>query len=312
MQLYNDYSTYLRTRYGCKVYRIGIDAGFSCPNRLPDGSGGCLYCDDRGSRSTYTDPSLGVAAQISSRIADLKARDGATKFIAYFQAFTNTYGPVIKLKEIYDSVLPFPEIIGISIGTRADCVDAEKMALIASYRDRYDIWLELGLQSSHDRTLEAIGRGHSFGDFVEGVNLAKDFGVPVSAHVILGLPQETGPDMIETAKRLSDLRVSGVKIHLLHILKGSRLETMYAEGKVKLLGQDEYVSIACDFLEHLSPDIVVQRLTGEGPKDGHIAPAWALDKTGTIDKIRREMGRRGSWQGKTLSSLRGSRGQPIC
>jgi len=283
MILYNDY---LKSKYGCKVYKIGLDAGFSCPTRDgTKGYGGCLYCNEGGSRSPYTNPKETVKKQLAGRIEYLKKTKNATKFIAYFQAFTNTYAPPDKLKKIYDEALPFKEIVGISIGTRPDAVDRDKIGLIASYKDRYEVWLEYGLQSAHDRTLKAIKRGHTFDDFLKAVKLAKEAGISICVHVILGLPDETKDDMIQTAKKIKELKIEGIKIHLLHVLKGSELERLHAEGRIELLGQDEYADLASSFLENLPPDIIVQRLTGQGSGRDHIAPAWALDKTGTIRKI---------------------------
>lgn len=303
MSLYNDYSTYLKEKHGCRVYRIGLDAGFSCPNRDGiKGSGGCIYCNANGSRSSYTTPQDPIEKQLSSRMEYLKSKYGATKFIAYFQAFTNTYAPVKELKSIYDKVLPFKEIAGISIGTRPDCVDAEKIKLVASYKDRYDMWLEYGLQSIHDKTLKSINRGHTFKDFISAFDLTKKSGISVCVHVILGLPGETRDSMLKTAQKLSEIRVDGIKIHLLHILKYSTLATLYNEGKIKLMEQDEYVGLVCDFIENLSPGIVIQRLTGEGDRNNHVAPQWAIDKSGTINKIRETLKRRGSRQGKMLDT----------
>lgn len=301
MKLYNDYSSYLKEKYGCKVYRIGLDAGFSCPNRDgTKGEGGCLYCDNDASRSAYINPSNSIATQLENRIKYLKQAKQATKFIAYFQAFTNTYASVDKLKAIYDNVLAFKEIVGISIGTRPDAVDDDKLKLISSYLNKYEVWIEYGLQSIHDRTLKYINRGHSYNEFLDAFESTKDYGIPVCVHIILGLPGETKNDMIETARRLTELKVDAVKIHLLHVLKESPLEKLYSEGRIKLFSQDEYVGIACDFLENLSPDIIVQRLTGQGSRLNHVAPFWALDKTGTIDKIKEELIRRGSYQGYKL------------
>lgn len=301
MRLYNDYSSYLKARYGTKVYKIGLDAGFSCPNRdLTLGRDGCTYCNYRGSRSSYTDPSKSVAEQLSSRINYLKNKYRAEKFIAYFQAFTNTHAPVSKLRSIYDNVLPFDGIVGISIGTRPDCVDDEKMDLISSYSSRYDVWVEYGLQSIRNDVLKFIERGHTFEDFIRAVKLSKSRGIKVCAHIILGLPGETQKDAINTARTLNDLKIDGVKIHLLHVLKGSRMEDIYKDGGIKLLDQPEYVSMVCDLLENLSQDIVIQRLTGEGDRENHIAPLWALDKSKTIRMIGEELIKRGTCQGKML------------
>ena len=276
MILYNDY---LKQKHGGKVYRIAIDAGLSCPGR-------CIYCNNSGARASYINPKDSVTKQLQTWIKYLQEVKDAKKFIAYFQAFTNTYAPIDKLKEIYDEVLGFDDIVGISIGTRPDTVDSDKLKLISSYKERYDVWLEYGLPSIHDKTLELINRGHTFGDFEKALSLTGKFGIPVSVHVILGLPGETKSDMMATARRLSELKIGGIKIHLLHVLKGSKLEELYREGKIRLLEQDEYVELVCEFLSNLSSDIIVQRLTAEGSKDDHIAPLWALDKVGTLNKIR--------------------------
>lgn len=299
MRTINDYNSYLKRRFGEKVYRIAVDAGFSCPNR--DGAiatGGCLFCNAVGARAAYVKNELDVRAQIEDRISYLKAMKAAKKFVVYFQAFTNTYAPVEKLRQIYDAILPFKEIVGLSIGTRPDCVDEPKMKLISSYAKDREVWIEYGMQSSHDGTLKTINRGHDFASFVDAVKLAKKYRILVTAHVILGLPGETREMMLETANRLNELKIDGVKIHLLHVLKGSALEKEYGLGKVKLLEQGEYVRLTADFLEMLDPDIVIQRLTGEGDKNSHIAPEWAMDKIGTINKIIAEMDKRHSWQGK--------------
>ncbi len=286
-QPYNDYNTYLRNRYGRKVYRIALDAGFTCPNRDgTKGRGGCIYCNERGSRASYANPGIPVRKQLEWRISYLKEKRGAGKFIAYFQAFSNTYAPVERLKAVYDEVLPFENIVGISIGTRPDTIDEEKLRLIASYKDRYEVWMEYGLQTIHDRTLEAINRCHAYKDFLFAVHITRKFDIPICAHVILGLPQETKEDMMATARELKRLEIDGVKIHLFHVLKGSRLEEIYKRGEVKLLAQDEYVELVRAFLANLSPKTIIHRLTAEGPRSEHIAPEWALDKMGTIDKIK--------------------------
>lgn len=287
MRLYNDY---LREKYGCKVHRIAIDAGFTCPNRDgTKGLDGCIYCNSSGSRASYVDPKDTAGEQIRKRMRYLKENRSATKFIAYFQAFTNTYAPVDKLKNIYDEVLNFEDIVGISIGTRPDTVDEENIRLISSYNKRYEVWIEYGLQSIHDKTLKLIRRGHTFSSFLSAYDLAKKAGISVCAHVILGLPEETEEDMIKTAKKLAELNIDGIKIHLLHILKGSHLEKLYGEGRVRVLQEDEYVRLVCSFLKNLPEDIIVQRLTGQGMRSDHIAPLWALDKNNTIKKIMDRM-----------------------
>lgn len=298
MKLYNDYNSYLKARYGCKIYKIGLDAGFTCPNRDgTKGTSGCIYCNESGSRSVYAGKGNAVYAQLTARIKFMKEKYGAKKFIAYFQAFTNTYAPAERLKKTYDAILPFEEIVGLSIGTRPDAVNKDKLKMISSYTGRYDTWMEYGLQSIHNKTLERINRGHTFEDFMISYRLTKEFKLPVCVHLILGLPGETKKDMIETAEKLSELKVDGVKIHILHVLRGSTLEKLYAGGKVKLLSQDEYVGLAADLLEHLPKETIVQRLTGQGKPEEHIAPEWAFRKTDTIMKIEEELRVRGSRQG---------------
>ncbi|OGW78183.1 MAG: TIGR01212 family radical SAM protein [Omnitrophica bacterium RIFCSPHIGHO2_02_FULL_46_20] len=279
MRLYNDY---LRQKYGCKVYRVALDAGFSCPNIE---SGGCIYCNSKGSRASYINPGDSIRKQLQTRMQYLRDKKNAKKFIAYFQAHTNTYASVDKLKDTYDEAAGIDDIVGISIGTRPDTVDSEKLKLIASYKNRYEVWLEYGLQSIHDKTLKLINRGHTFDDFLKAVKLTKEFDIPVCVHVILGLPGETKEDMMETARSLNASNIDGIKIHVLHVLKGSKLEELYRKGKIKLLEQNEYVELVSEFLGNLSPDIIVQRLTGQGSMEDHIAPLWALDKAGTIGKI---------------------------
>ena len=302
MKLYNDYNSYLRARYGVKVYRIGLDAGFTCPNRDgTKGRGGCIYCNENGSRSPYTEPEKAVSDQLSSRIAYLKNKFGARKFVAYFQAFTNTYSPVEKLKTVYDAILPFDGIVGMSVGTRPDCVDKSVIGLLSSYSDRYEIWIEYGLQSVRNDTLKYLNRGHTFEDFTRAVTLSKAGAVKICAHVILGLPGETVNDAAETARILTGLKIDGVKIHMFHVLKGSRLEKLYRENGLKLLSMEEYVSTVCSFLENLSPGIVIQRLTGQGQLEYHIAPDWALDKTAAIGSIDKELMRRKTRQGYFIS-----------
>jgi len=295
---YNDYNTYLKNKYGCKIYRIGLDAGFTCPNRDgTKGTLGCIYCDDSGSRSPYAKAGSAINDQLDKRIKYLKEKKQAEKFIAYFQAFTNTYAPLDKLKSIYDTVLPFKEIVGISIGTRPDAVDKDKLALIASYKERYEVWIEYGLQSSIDSTLKLLNRGHTLNDFIETSKLTKEAGILQCAHIIIGLPGESRTDIIKTAEILNELNVDGVKIHPLHVLRKSALEKMYNNKEIKILDEAEYAELVCDFLENLSGGIIIQRLTGQGTSESHIAPSWATDKTRTLKMIDKIFEKRGSFQG---------------
>ena len=295
---YNQFSAYLKHKFGQKVYKITLDAGFSCPNR--DGTistGGCIFCDDGGSFSRAHSNLLPVDKQIEAGIISLSDKFKAKKFMSYFQAYTNTYKPVKELEEIYSSALNHPDIVGISIGTRPDCIDTEKLNLIASYTDDYETWIEYGLQSIHDRTLKYINRGHDFKTFEHACNQTMARNIKVCAHVILGLPGETRDDMIETAKTLAKMGIDGVKIHDLCVMKNTKLARMYQEQEIKLLEEDKYVSLVCDFLELLPPKTTIHRLAGNGLQALKIAPLWLNKKFEVLNKIDREFIKRNSWQG---------------
>lgn len=295
---YYQFSEYLKTKFGTKVYKITLDAGFCCPNR--DGtisSGGCIFCDDGGSFSRAHSASLSVKQQILTGVETLSSRFKAKKFMAYFQAYSNTYKPVEELKKIYDESLCHEDVVGISIGTRPDCVDSEKLDLIQSYTDRYETWLEYGLQSMHDRTLKFINRGHDFETFLKAYKETKKRGIKVGVHVILGLPGETKEDMLQTVKTLSDLGVDGVKFHCLCIFPNTKLFDMYQNKEIKLLEEDEYIDIACDCLELLPETTTIHRLGGNGLQAIKVAPAWLNKKFEILNRIDDELERRGSYQG---------------
>ena len=296
---YNQFSAYLKNKFGQKVYKITLDAGFSCPNR--DGTistGGCIFCDDGGSFSRAHSNLLPVEEQVKAGVASLSEKFKAKKFMSYFQAYTNTYKPVQELEKIYGSALNHPDIVGISIGTRPDCVDSDKLNLIASYTKDYETWIEYGLQSVHDRTLKYINRGHDFKTFTRTCDETMKRGIKVCAHVILGLPGESRDDMLETAKTLAEMGVDGVKIHDLCIMKNTKLAQIYKEQEIKLLEEDEYVSLVCDFLEVLPVETTIHRLAGNGLQALKIAPLWLNKKFEVLNKINRELLTRNSWQGK--------------
>lgn len=296
---YYQFSEYLKNKFGKKVYKITLDAGFSCPNR--DGtisSGGCIFCDDGGSFSRAHSASLSVEQQVQEGIHNLSTRFKAQKFMSYFQAYSNTYKPVEELKKIYDSSLCHPDIVGLSIGTRPDCVDEEKLDLIASYTEKYETWLEYGLQSMHDKTLKIINRGHDFETFLKAYEQTKQRGIKVGVHVILGLPEETKEDMLQTIKTLADLGVDGVKFHCLCIFPNTKLFDMYEKEEIKLLEENEYIDIACDCLELLPSDTTIHRLGGNGLQAIKVAPKWLNKKFEILNRIDDELERRASWQGK--------------
>lgn len=295
---YNQYSAHLKQKFGVKVYKITLDAGFSCPNR--DGaisSGGCIFCDEGGSFSQAHSNMLSIEEQLEAGVENLSKRFKAKKFMSYFQAYSNTYKPVEELEKIYNSALKHPDIVGISIGTRPDCVDKEKLALISGFKDDYYTWVEYGLQSIHDKTLKAINRGHDFDCFLKAYEMSKEAGINVCAHVILGLPDETKDDMLKTAEKLAELKVDGVKIHMLCALEGTKLSEMYNEGKISFMSEEDYLNTVCDFLEILPPETTIHRLAGNGLKKNLIAPRWLGKKLDALNKIDRELERRNSYQG---------------
>ncbi len=294
---YNQFSAYLKNRFGAKVYKITIDAGFSCPNR--DGTiskGGCIFCDDSGSFSQAHSNLLSIENQVEEGIKTLSARFKAQKFMSYFQAYTNTYKPVAELEKIYRASLNHPDIIGLSIGTRPDCVDEEKLNLISDISKDYYTWLEYGLQSTHDKTLLKINRGHSYDCFLRAYEKTKEKGINVCVHVIFGL-WESRDEILQTAQRLADLKIDGIKIHMLCALQGTKLAKMYENKEIDFMNEDEYVSLVCDFLEILPPQTTIHRLAGNGYRKTLIAPRWLGAKLDCLNKIDREFLKRNSYQG---------------
>ena len=295
---YNQYSAFLKQKFGVKVYKITLDAGFSCPNR--DGTistGGCIFCDEGGSFSQAHSNKLSIEEQIEAGIETLSKRFKAEKFMSYFQAYSNTYKPVKELEKIYNSSLRNDKIVGLSIGTRPDCVDDEKLDLIASYKDDYYTWVEYGLQSIHDKTLKRINRGHDFDCFLRAYEKTKERGINVCVHVIFGL-WETHDEIMQTAQKLAQLGVDGVKIHMLCALQDTKLAKMYDADEIDFMSEEEYVNTVCDFLEYLPQTTTIHRLAGNGLKKNLIAPRWLGAKLDCLNKIDRELLRRNSYQGK--------------
>ena len=294
---YNQFSAYLKNRFGAKVYKITIDAGFSCPNR--DGTiskGGCIFCDDSGSFSQAHSNSLSIENQVVEGVKTLSGRFKAQKFMSYFQAYTNTYRPVNELEKIYSASLNHPDVVGISIGTRPDCVDEDKLNLISDISKDYYTWLEYGLQSTHDKTLLRINRGHDYDCFLRAYEKTKEKGINVCVHVIFGL-WETRDEILQTAQRLANLGIDGIKIHMLCALKGTKLAQMYENNEIDFMSEDEYVNLCCDFLELLPKTTAIHRLAGNGFRKTLIAPRWLGAKLDCLNKIDREFLKRDTYQG---------------
>ncbi len=296
---YNDLNTYLRSIFRCRVQKITIDAGLSCPNR--DGSvstGGCIYCNTRGSGTGAYAKGQSITDQLIMGKKVLSRRYNAKKFIAYFQSFSNTYAPVEKLKRFYQEALSVDDVVGLSIGTRPDCVNEPVLDLLEEYCSRYLVWVEYGLQSAHNSTLSLINRGHDFQCFQNAVEATQNRGIKICAHVILGLPHEERNHMLETARAIADMAIDGVKIHLLYVVKGTKLHQLYQSGRFRCLEQQEYVDLVCDFLEHIPRKVIIQRLVGDPHPEELVSPAWSLQKSETLALIRSTLKKRDSRQGK--------------
>jgi radical SAM protein (TIGR01212 family) len=295
---YLDLNSYLRRRFGERVQKVALDAGLTCPNRDGRvGVGGCLYCNARGSGTGAWARGLSISQQMGQGLARLKKRYGATRYIAYFQSFSNTYAPLEVLQKLYQEALSFPEVVGLGIGTRPDCLEDEVLDLLAHYARDYLVWLELGLQSAHDATLRLLNRGHDVACFRRAVVRAAARNLEVVAHVILGLPGEGPGEMAATARFISDLPLKGVKIHLLYVIQGSALARLYQAGAYQCLTAAEYIQRVVDFIELLPPEMVIHRVTGDPHPEELLAPAWCLDKPRVLRGIREEFARRGSRQG---------------
>jgi len=299
---YNPFSDELKHVFGCKVQRISVDAGLACPNR--DGSldvEGCIFCGGNGSGSHGIIRSLPVAKQIEEGKEVMRRKYKAERFMAYLQAYSNTHAPLEKLRSLYTEALSVPEVVGLIIATRPDCLPEDVLDYLQQLSLQTYLWLELGLQSIHDKSLGLINRRHDHACSVNAVQRAKSRGLRVCAHIILGLPGETREEMLAMAGELNRLGVDGVKLHLLHVMRDTRLAEMYRRGEVRVLDRDEYAGLVCDFLELLDPRILIHRLTGDGGHDNLVAPIWSLKKFEVLNLIDAEMERRGASQGVKLS-----------
>ncbi len=302
---YNAFSDELKRVFGCRVHRISVDAGFTCPNRDGSkGTDGCIYCGGKGSGAHGILADATITEQLLAGKEVMTRKYKAQRFLAYFQAYSNTYGPVERLRRLYDEALSVRDVVGLIVGTRPDCLLPETLDLLGGYSRQTYFWLELGLQSSLDRTLALLRRGHDFADFRQAALACRERGIRVCAHVILGLPGETRDEMLQTAHLINELGIGGVKLHLLHVMKGTLLAKLHGAGEVPLLDRDEYVGLACDFLERLRPDITIQRLTGDGGHEHLVAPLWSLKKFEILNAIDHELERRDSRQGSMPGSGR--------
>lgn len=302
---YNSINEALKNRFGCKVFKVSLESGCVCPNRDGrSGTNGCIFC----SQEAYLTAATGelrkdksIKETLEDGIAYVTRRHRAAKFIAYFQSGTNTYAPAERLRPLFEEAISSTKVVGLAVSTRPDCLDENHIDLFEELSGRTMLWVELGLQSAHDDTLRLICRGHTVSDFTSASARLKQRGISVVAHVILGLPGESEQQMIETAHYLNEQRVSGVKIHNIHVLKGTALEKLYASGELEVPDLPTYAGWVCDFLEHLDPRILIHRVNGHAPRHLTIAPAWSVNKLAVFNAVEMEMARRDSWQGKKLS-----------
>lgn len=297
---YLAYGDVLKEKFGCRVYKVTLDAGFTCPNRDgTKGVGGCTFCDETGSSSRAQNKKDSITVQIQKNVDIMRQRFKAEKFIAYFQSYTNTYSRIERLKRLYDEAMAaHPDVLGMAISTRPDCVDREKLELIASYkRPGGYLCVEYGMQTIHDRSLDLVNRCETHEDFLKAFHMTRDLDIPMCIHVILGMPGETWDDMMASARLLSQLKPEGVKIHLLCAMKHTPLEQMYLRGEWEPLEQEAYIGLVCDFIEHLDPAIAIHRITGNGHRDGLVAPRWLLKKHEVRMQVEQEFLKRGARQG---------------
>ncbi|MBE5877353.1 MAG: TIGR01212 family radical SAM protein [Lachnospiraceae bacterium] len=297
----------LKSRYGEKIYKIAIDAGMTCPNRDGTiGKGGCIFCSEGGSGDFASDGTSlckhpSVAQQLEEGKTYFRDKQIGSRFIAYFQAYTNTYAPAERLRQLYTQALEERTVAGISIATRPDCLPHEVIALLEELKHQYPhkfIWVELGLQTIHEKTADFIRRGYPLSTFAEAFHKLHAIGIPVIVHVILGLPGEDKPMMLESCEYLSSLGIDGIKLQLLHVLKNTDLALHYEKKAFEILSFEEYIDIVISCLEVLSPDIVIHRVTGDGPKELLIAPLWSLNKRNVLNTLHKELKERNTWQGR--------------
>ena len=300
---YNTFDNYLKARFGCKVAKVSLNCAFGCPNRDgTKGIGGCIYCSPSGSGDFAGNPDKSVTEQFYEVKAGLDAKWHDAKYLPYFQAGTGTYAPVERLRALYYEALALPNIVGMSIATRPDCIPDDVLELLSEIAARTYLTVELGLQTVHDKTGKLINRCTDYAEFLETYERLSERGINVCVHLINGLPGETRDMMLESVETVGKLRPHSVKLHMLHILKNTAAERMYYDGKIKVFELDEYVNLVCDELELLPYDTVVQRITGDGGRDTLVAPLWSVKKFDVMNGVDREMNRRGVFQGNRVDA----------
>ena len=297
---YNTLNSYLRAKYGTKVFKVMIDAGFTCPNI--DGTksyGGCTFCSNKGSGDFAGNPTDDLVKQFSEVRDRMHIKWPNAQYIAYFQAFTNTHAPLAILKEKYESVISAdPNIVGLSIATRPDCLPSDVVDYLGNLAKRIDLWVELGLQTIHDETGKLINRAHDYQTFIKGVAKLRAQKIDVIVHIINGLPGETDQMMIQTARAVGGLDIQGLKIHLLHVMEGTVMAQMAKNNMMRFLKRDEYVDLVVRQLEIINPEIVIHRITGDGPRENLVGPWWSINKWEILNQIDDTLKQRNTYQGR--------------
>lgn len=293
---------FLRNKFGEKVFKISLDAGFSCPNR--DGTiskGGCLYCSERGSGDFAGDRNFSISSQFEDIKAMMKNKWKSGKYIAYFQAYTNTYGEIQELRRKYEEAIKQEGVVALAIATRPDCLSQEVIELVSEYNSKLYTWIELGLQTSNEKTAKIINRGYTLDIFEDALGRLRRKNIDVVVHTIFGLPGESREDMLNTIKYLANKEIQGIKIHLLHLLKGTPLVKLYEQGKLRFLEKDEYIDLVCEAITLLPESIVIHRLTGDAPRNLIIGPMWSLKKWEVLNNIDKKLNDEELYQGKAFN-----------
>ncbi len=299
---FNDYASYIKRSYGERVQKISVNVGFSCPNR--DGSkgrGGCIYCDNNTFKPGYCEPEISVSEQIKKGIAFFDKKYPDRKYFAYFQSYTNTYAPVADLEKLYREALSHPKVIGLVIGTRPDCINAEIMQMLAGIQENYPVTIEFGVESTYNATLKEINRCHSYEETREAIRLCQQHGIQTGAHLILGLPGESREMILSHAERISELPIHSLKLHQLQITRNTILAKRYADDPayVKLFTFEEYLDLVIQFVEKLHPGILLERFVSTSPLEKLVAPRWNnLKNFDVVHKIEQELAARDTWQGR--------------
>lgn len=299
---YYSLDAYCKNTYGEKLYKIALNAGLTCPNR--DGTldfRGCIFCSAGGSGDFAVDIRSSIDEQLADGIKLFRGKQIGSRYIAYFQAYTNTYGPTSYLREIYEKALSSNIVCGISIATRPDCITEDVLTLLVDIQEKFPdkfVWIELGLQTIHEKSARFIRRGYDLSCFDTAVSALRDIQIPVVVHVIIGLPGETETDILQTIDYLNHSPIWGIKLQLLHVLKGTDLAALYEKGSVCVLSKEDYINILIHCLERLSPKIVIHRLTGDGPRESLLAPLWSLNKKDVLNSLHHEMKIRNTRQGR--------------